>query len=117
MRQGTTSSRFLALAVATACSIVRLRPSRNASRAAFAVVTAIVATELLNTNVATSEPIQVFCLLFEHHLAELVLIYDLRCAAAANFRGKTLLSGMVVKRNYARAKREGEELTSGEKNY
>jgi uncharacterized membrane protein len=58
--QGRYFLPLLALAVATACSVVRLRPSRKASQAAFLVVTAIIAAELLTTSVAIVRAYQLF---------------------------------------------------------
>ena len=60
--QGRYFLPLLALAVATACSVVRLRPSRRASEAVFLVVTVIIATELLTTNVAIVRAYRVFSL-------------------------------------------------------
>jgi uncharacterized membrane protein len=51
---------LLALAVATACSVVRLQPSRRASQGAFLVVTVIISTELLTANVAIVRAYQLF---------------------------------------------------------
>jgi hypothetical protein len=51
---------LLALAVATACSVVRLRPSQRVSQTAFVVVTVIVATELLTANVAIVRAYRLF---------------------------------------------------------
>ncbi len=58
--QGRYFIPLLALAVAIACSVVRLRPSRKASQAAFLAVTVIIATELLITNLAIVRAYQVF---------------------------------------------------------
>jgi uncharacterized membrane protein len=58
--QGRYFLPLLALAVATACSVVRLRPSPRASEAAFLVVTVIIATELLTTGVVIVSAYQLF---------------------------------------------------------
>jgi uncharacterized membrane protein len=57
--QGRYFLPLLALVAATWCSIVRLRPSRRLSQAAFLVVTVIIAMELL-TNVAIVRAYQLF---------------------------------------------------------
>jgi uncharacterized membrane protein len=58
--QGRYFLPLLALAVATVCSVVRLRPSRKASQVAFAVITVIIATELLIANLAIVRAYQLF---------------------------------------------------------
>jgi uncharacterized membrane protein len=58
--QGRYFLPVLALAAATACSIVRLQPSRRTSQAAFVVVTVIIATELLTANLAIIRAYGVF---------------------------------------------------------
>jgi uncharacterized membrane protein len=58
--QGRYFLPLLALVAATWCSIVRLRPSRRLSQAAFLVVTVIIAIELLSANVAIVRAYQLF---------------------------------------------------------
>jgi uncharacterized membrane protein len=50
--QGRYFLPLLPLSIATACSVVKLRPSKKASLAAFLLVTAIVALQLLTANMA-----------------------------------------------------------------
>jgi uncharacterized membrane protein len=51
---------LLALGVATAASVVRLQPSRRLSQAALLIITVIIATELLSTNLAIVRAYQLF---------------------------------------------------------
>jgi len=58
--QGRYFLPLLPLFIATACSVVRLRPSRKASLVAFLVVTAIIAVQLLTADMAIVRAYQVF---------------------------------------------------------
>jgi len=58
--QGRYVLPLLPLSIATACSAVRLRPSRRASLVAFVVVTAIIAVQLLTADMAVVRAYQVF---------------------------------------------------------
>jgi uncharacterized membrane protein len=58
--QGRYFLPLLPLSIATACSVVRLRPSRKASLVAFLVVTAIIVVELLTASLAIVRGYQVF---------------------------------------------------------
>jgi uncharacterized membrane protein len=58
--QGRYFIPLLPLSIATACSIVRLRPSRKGSLVAFLVVTAIIAVQLLTADMAIVRAYQVF---------------------------------------------------------
>jgi uncharacterized membrane protein len=58
--QGRYFIPLLPLSIATACSVVRLRPSRKASVLVFLVVTAIVAVEILTADIAIVRAYEVF---------------------------------------------------------
>jgi uncharacterized membrane protein len=58
--QGRYLLPLLPLSIATACSVVRLRPSRKASLVAFLVVTAIIAVQLLTADITIVRAYQVF---------------------------------------------------------
>jgi uncharacterized membrane protein len=58
--QGRYFLPLLPLSIAIACSVVRLRPSRKASLAAFLLVTAIIAVQLLTADVAIVRAYRVF---------------------------------------------------------
>jgi len=58
--QGRYFIPLLPLSIATACSIVKFRPSRKASPVAFPVVTAIIAMQLLTADMAIVRAYQIF---------------------------------------------------------